>query len=238
MKKTSIVCVCVLLMCSTAPNENADIWILGDSTVCTYSNHPAKRVGWAQVLPNCLTLNSSHVHNKAISGRSSKDFVNYKNGWNSFKDSIHPGDYVIIEFGHNDEVKDDPNLGTLPGSTFEQYLSIYIDYSKSVRANPVLVTPIERNEWANNSIEHSHVKPYGDYPQAIRNLARSKNIDLVDLTALTTSLYERIGKEATARLFVNADHTHINEAGANQVAELFVNDIVSQRIEPFSHWVK
>jgi lysophospholipase L1-like esterase len=225
-------------MCTTSPNKKSEIWVLGDSTVSNYINHPAHRVGWAQVLPNYLITNSVVVHNKAISGRSSKDFVNYENGWNSFKDSISAGDYVIIEFGHNDELKDDPALGTLPGSTFEKYLSIYIDYSKNIGAIPILATPIERNVWANNTIEPSHVKPYGDYPQAIRNLAKSKNIDLVDMTTLTTELYERIGEEYTTGLFVTDDQTHINEAGANQVAKLFVNDIVSQKIKPFSNWVK
>jgi pectinesterase len=117
-------------------------------------------------------------------------------------------------------------------------LSIYIDYSKSIGAIPILATPIERNEWANNAVEPSHIKPYGDYPQAIRNLAKSKNIDMVDMTTLTTALYERMGKESATNLFVTNDQTHINEAGANQVAKLFVNDIVSQGVKPFSNWVK
>ena len=238
MKKLLLVCVYGLLLCTTSPNKKSEIWVLGDSTVCNYVNHPAHRVGWTQALPKFLITNSVEVHNKAISGRSSKDFVNYENGWNSFKDSIGAGDYVIIEFGHNDELWDDPALGTLPGSTFEQQLSTYIDYSKDIGAIPILATPIERNVWANNTIEPSHVKSYGDYPQAIRNLAKSKNIDLVDMTTLTAALYEKIGKESTTKLFVTGDQTHINEAGADQVAKLFVNDIVSQKIKPFSHWVK
>jgi lysophospholipase L1-like esterase len=250
MKNLLLVFVCGFLMCTTSSNttspdtntastnQKPKIWVLGNSTVCNYVNHPAHRVGWAQVLPNYLNTNNVEVHNKAISGRSSKDFVSYANGWNSFKDSISANDYVIIEFGHNDEVRNDPALGTLPGSTFERYLSIYVDYSKSVGAIPILATPIERNEWANNAIEPSHVKSYGDYPQAIRNLAKSKNIDLVDMTALTTELYERIGQESTTKLFVTDDRTHINEAGANQIAKLFVNDITSQGIKPFSNWVK
>lgn len=248
MKYLLLVFICGFLMCSNSPNTTSPnttasstkpkIWVLGNSTVCNYTNHPAHRVGWAQALPNFLNTNSVEVHNKAISGRSSKDFVNYANGWNSFKDSISANDYVIIEFGHNDEAIDNPALGTLPGSTFERYLSIYIDYSKRIGAIPILATPIERNEWANNAIEPSHIKPYGDYPQAIRNLAKSKNIDLVDMTALTTKLYERIGKESTTRLFVTNDNTHINGAGANQITKLFVNDIISQGIRPFSNWVK
>jgi lysophospholipase L1-like esterase len=177
-------------------------------------------------------------YRKAISGRCSKDFITYQNGWNSFKDSISAGDYVIIEFGHNDENKDDTARETFPGSTFEKYLSIYIDYAISVGAIPILATPIERDEWANNVVEPSHIKPYGDYPQAIRNLAKSKNIALVDMTNLTTALYQKLGKDSTTKLFVFNDATHIVENGAIQIANLFVNDIVAQGLKPISNWVR
>lgn len=92
--------------------------------------------------------------------------------------------------------------------------------------------------FANNSVEPSHIKPYGDYPQAIRNLAKSKKIALVDMTTLTAALYQRLGKDSTTKLFVFHDNTHIIEAGAIQVAKLFVDDIVSQGLKPISYWVK
>ena len=273
MKKVLLLCSCVfLIFATTATTSKHKIWILGDSTLCHYSSddgYTVKRVGWADVLQSFLNTDSSEVHNKAISGESSKHFVNCDNGWNTFKDSISSGDIVIIEFGHNDEkYKTKDTIGVRPDS-FKIYLSMYVDFALSKGAIPILGTPIARNKWGGDTINYDHIVKdsikigtettysfvvtdtnatkdslygYYDYPPVTIELAKEKNIGVVDMRKLTEAYFESIGKTAADSLFAvktdgTLDQTHINNTGALAVCKLFVDNVVSQKLSPLYTWV-
>jgi pectinesterase len=235
----------LLMAASTTPKHS--LYVVGDSTSCLYASTEAPRTGWGQVLQDYFKPESVAVVDKALSGRSSKSFY-VEGAWAPVKALLQKGDYVIIAFAHNDEKTDDTARGTLPGSTFEQYLSIYIDDAKAAGAIPLLVTPIERNGWTNSTtVKASH----GAYPQAIRDLAAKKGIGVVDLTALTTARYQQLGQDTTTnKLFMNlaagvwpnyptgnTDNTHLQVRGANEVAKLLTADIVKQKLTTLSGWV-
>jgi lysophospholipase L1-like esterase len=242
-----------MLIAAAAAPEKHRIWVLGDSTLSVYDASVYPRKGWAQVLQERFNADSVEIRDKALSGRSSKSFYTDKAGWPAFKDQIRAGDYVVVEFGHNDE-KTDTALSTLPGSTFEQYLSLYIDFAKKVGAIPILATPIQRNSWNGDgkTMSQSHViAGRGDYPQAIRNLAASRNVALVDMTKLTEDFLEGIGKAAATKLYLNlapgaypnypdgnTDNTHLHENGARAFANLFAENLVSRKLAPIGNWVK
>lgn len=238
MLRSLSICLGVMSISATyyAPGKH-NIWILGDSTASLYSTSGSQR-GWAQLLPELFNPDSAEIQDKALAGRSSKSFLTDRAGWPAFKDLIKAGDYVVIQFGHNDE-KTMEFLSTLPGSTFEQHQMIYVDHARKVGAIPILATSIQRNFWESDgkTLQHSHVIPgRGDYPQATRNLAASKQVALVDMAKLTEDYLEGIGMAAANRLFI--DKAHLNVAGARAFAKLFTDDLVRQKLVPIQNWLK
>lgn len=217
-----------------ASASGATAYLIGDSTVSLYSSTLYPRMGWGQVFQNYFN-SSLTVSDKARSGRSSKSFYD-EGAWSPVKSVLKSGDYVFIQFGHNDE-KTDPVLHTDPYTTYQQYLSIYIDDARSKGAIPILVTPVERNSWSNGTIKATH----GNYPDAVRKLASSKSVPLIDLTAGSTARYISLGQTYTTwNVFMNlyagqypnypngnADNTHFQQNGADIIARLVVGAIRS-----------
>ena len=148
--------------------EPIRIALIGDSTVASYAKPPEDRpdlTGWGQVLGE-LFQEHVKVSNHAASGRSSKSFYD-EGAWTPIRTALRAGDMVLIQFGHNDEKADDATRYTEPFTTFEQYLSIYIDDAIAKGATPILITPINRNNWSNGTVRDTH----GNYPVAMRQLA-------------------------------------------------------------------
>lgn len=157
------------------------------------------------------------------------------------RNALRKGDYVLIQFGHNDEKTDDAARGTDPFTTFQQYLSTYLDDTQAKNAIPILLTPINRNNWSGGTLKDTH----GDYAVAIRQLAQSRKVSLVDATLLTKTYFERIGQTATTDLFMNLDpgespnypngnedNTHLQEKGARLVAQMILADLYRQNLAP------
>jgi lysophospholipase L1-like esterase len=250
MKKILVLCLPAFLIAAIHMTAKPRLYIVGDSTACIYPSSQYPRTGWAQVLQNFFTIDSVQVADSALSGRSSKSF--YDEGhWTPIKNGLRKGDCVIIQFGHNDEKTDDAARGTLPNTTFKQYLSIYIDDAAAKGATPILATPVERNSWSGTTLKSTHVTADGDYPQAIRDLAAAKKIGLIDATKLTKAFLEKIGNDSATELFMNleagkwpnypdgnSDNTHLRETGAKAVAQIIAADIARQKLPPLYAWIK
>ncbi len=224
----------VLLISMSVAARAATAYLIGDSTVSLYSSSVFPRMGWGQVFQNYFQ-STLVVSDKALSGRSSKSFYD-EGAWSPIKSALRSGDYVFIQFGHNDE-KSDPALHTDPYTTYQQYLSIYINDARAKGAIPILVTPVERNSWSNGVVKPTH----GDYPAAMRALASSKGTPLIDLTAGSTNKYNSSGQTYTTwSIFMNlkagqypnypngnTDNTHFQQNGANIIASLVAGAIRS-----------
>ena len=219
-----------------ATSKTPSLWVIGDSTASIYASDLYPRMGWAQALsdyyaPACVT-----VQDKALSGRSSKSFYD-EGDWTPIKNALRAGDWVVIQFGHNDEKSDDPTLYTDPFTTYEMYLTYYITDTLAKGATPILATSINRNDWSNGVLQDTH----GNYPVAMRQLAAAKNVDLVDATALTKTYFTKIGQTATTALFMdlapgqfpnypngNTDNTHLQDKGAHTIAQMILADMYRQ----------
>lgn len=213
------------------------VYVIGDSTASVYTQELYPRMGWAQPLQDYFPAACAEVQDKALSGRSSKSFYD-EGAWTPIARQLRAGDFVLIQFGHNDEKRDDASRYADPYGSYQQYLSRYIDDTLASGATPILLTSIERNKWNAGKLASTH----GDYPEAVRQLAQTRAVRLVDMTTITHDYLENIGEGAATKLFMNlspgespnypsgnSDNTHLQERGAHAVAELALAELARQR---------
>lgn len=215
------------------------LFLAGDSTVADQDLSPW--ASWGQFITPYFNT-SIVVANYAASGASLASFK-ARNRWSKILELIEKGDYVMIEFGHNDEKQRGEGAG--PWSSYTDLLKAYV---KSVRAKggiPILLTPLQRRVFG----ENGRLKPtHGDYPDAVREVAKSLSVPLIDLTKMSTILYEAFGDDDSKHAFVHypknsfpgqdkalKDNTHFNDFGANEIALCVVRGIKDLEIDLESH---
>jgi lysophospholipase L1-like esterase len=190
------------------------IALIGDSTVASYDQPPADRpdlTGWGQVLGEFFDRRVE-IRNFALSGRSSKSFIR-EGRWQPVLDS--KPDYLFIQFGHNDQHKDD--RGTAPDKDFLDFLRQYIDESRAAKITPVLVTPVARRTFDNGTATTT-LTPYAD---AMKKVGREQHVPVIDLHAASFDLFSRLGDEGSADLTASAaDRTHFSRKGGRAMARL------------------
>jgi len=206
------------------------IYVVGDSTAASYAVGEIPRAGWGQALPLFLHPETV-VANEAVSASSSKSFAD-AGRLDRILAVIRPDDVLLISFGHGD-ASQDPTRHTDPWTTYQEQLCRYVTGARAVRALPVLVTPVERRRFTADGVAYlSH----GEYPDAMRALAAVTCTPLIDLTALSFTLWSRLGPEATKDYFLwldaggsprfpsgISDDTHLQAHGAIEVARLVVS---------------
>jgi lysophospholipase L1-like esterase len=191
------------------------IALIGDSTVASYQNPQAERptlTGWGQVFSSYFR-DSVEIKNHAVSGRSSKSFLR-EGRWEPVL--AEKPNYLFIQFGHNDQ----PGKGdrtTDPDSDFQDNLRKYIDDARTIGSVPILVTPVARRIFENGHARTT-LTPYAD---AMKKVAKEKNVAIVDLHAVSFDLYDERGDEATAYFSPSRDdRTHFSRKGAIEIARL------------------
>jgi lysophospholipase L1-like esterase len=205
------------------------VYIAGDSTVMTYraSLNLYPQQGWGAHLPEWFNAGIS-FSNHAIGGRSSRSFVE-DGHLQAILDVIQPGDYLLIQFGHND-ASSDATRHTDPFTTYKQYLKMYIDGARQHSATPVLITPVGRR--STNS-DGTFKNDFPDYCTAMKQLGTETSTPVIDLMSRSISFYNSIGFAATANvhLWLQAgqypnwpngvsDSTHFQEYGSVEIARL------------------
>lgn len=219
--------------------QRITVYLAGDSTVSNYRRNKAPRAGWGQVLDGKFNKKII-VKNKASSGRSSKSFID-EGRLNKILKQMKKGDYLFIQFGHNDAKLEDPNRYTEPFTTFNSYLKQYIDGARKKGAIPILITPVERRRF---SADGDALDSHGRYPAAIRELARQENVPLIDLTAKSKQLFQQLGPVKTKDFFLwlpagehpnypegVQDNTHFQKDGAEKIASLVIEGIKELELE-------
>lgn len=196
------------------------IYLVGDSTVTDQPYEPA--ASWGQMLPRFFNSGIA-IANHAESGETMKSFIA---GLRFAKvlEGLKQGDYLLIQFGHNDQKKQWPQTYAEAQTTYKDYLNIFISEARLRGATPVLITSMQRRTFDNNGkIQNSH----GSYPQAVRKVAKEKNIVLIDLDFMSVKLYEALGVDKAPLAFNDngKDATHHNNYGAYQLAESVVQSI-------------
>lgn len=207
-------------------NNVPTVFLCGNSTVVDQDNEPW--ASWGQMIPRFFN-DSICFANYAESGESANTFIaagRLKKALTQMK----PGDYLFMEFGHNDQKQKGPGKGAY--YSFMTSLKTFIDEARARGAQPVLVTPTQRRSFDDNGkIRDTHE----DYPEAMRWLATKENIPLIDLNEMTRTLYEAMGVEPSKKAFVHypagtypgqtkdfADNTHFNPYGAYQISKCII----------------
>ena len=201
-----------------ALTTNVTIHIAGDSTAAIF---PATdpRVGWGAVLGNDFGPGVT-VHDAAQSGRSSKSFID-EGFWSAVKTTIKPGDYVFIEFGHNDEKFGDTARYTIPNTSYRYYLKTYIAETRALGGFAVLLTSIARRQFSGATVPDSHAA----YTAAVLAVGAETGTPVIDLQAKTNAWLTTLGSAASAPYFAPGDTTHLNYLGAVAVAAMVVQGI-------------
>lgn len=221
--------VCESIRIEPADTSVITVFLCGNSTVVDQDNEPW--ASWGQMIPRFFNSEVS-IANYAESGESANSFI-AAGRLNKALSQIKPGDYLFMEFGHNDQKQKGPGKGAY--YSFMTSLKTFIDEAHARGAHPVLVTPTQRRTFdANGHIRHTHA----DYPEAMRWLAAKENVPLIDLNTITCTLYEALGPESSKCAFVHypagtypgqtkafADDTHFNTYGAYQIAKCVIEGI-------------
>ncbi|MBL6446697.1 rhamnogalacturonan acetylesterase [Fulvivirga sp. 29W222] len=215
-------------------DDEITIFLVADSTV---ANKPFKNgnpeKGWGQVFPLYFE-NGVRIENHAVNGRSTKSFMG-EGRWNKVLSLIHPGDYVIIEFGHNDQKIKDPNRYADPDTAYRANLKKYIADTRAKGGKPVLATPIVRRKFDERG---KLVDTHGKYPEVVRQVAKEEKVPLLDLEEKTGELLINYGAESSKQLFLHikpgeysslpdgrTDNTHLSPYGAFRVCDLVIEEV-------------
>jgi lysophospholipase L1-like esterase len=207
------------------------IYLAGDSTMAQKETNKRPETGWGEALGACSNPAAVRVVNRAMNGRSTKSFV-AEGRWQAIVDSLKPGDYVVIQFGHNDEKVNTP-IGTSPAE-YGANLSRFVDEVREKDATPILVTPTARRLFENDTITDSH----GAYPDVVRALRQQKKVPFVDMLVKSEQVIGRYGQDSSAVLYLHLlpgqhpnypngvdDNTHFSPLGAREMAGIFVDYI-------------
>lgn len=214
------------------------IHVIGDSTVATYQSKYYPQTGWGQVIGSFFNSNQVNINNVAIGGRSSKTF--YTDGrLASLKSSVKAGDYIFIQFGHNDRYFGS-NARQVPLDSFSYFLKIYLDSAKSWNAIPVLVSPMVMNAWASNGTMRNVFTENGsDYRGVMETLAKEQDVAFVDLnmrsyedckkwgqTYITSFLYHSYDSTDYPNWpSGSSDGTHFQENGSVSNSRWIANEV-------------
>lgn len=260
----SVMAVVVFLSAFRADNV-ITIFTIGDSTMANKDIKGGKlERGWGMMLRHCFS-DDVRVDNHAQNGRSSKSFID-EGRWDKVLGLIKPGDYVFIQFGHNDE-KPDEKRHTVPGSTFDDNLRKFVRETRERGGIPVLFNSVVRRNFSGSKTAVTDddlrtnssaglkegevlIDTHGDYIVAPLNVAREMNVPFVDANRITHDLEQSLGVEGSKKLHMwylpgetpsqpegRQDNTHYNIYGASVVARLLADE-ASRQVPALKKYVR
>lgn len=220
------------------------LYLIGDSTV----NTPTKgQQGWGTPLPEFFDLTKISIENRARGGRSSRTYFS-EGLWQEVFDKLQPGDFVLMQFGHNDsgpvndnfrargsirgtgeEIEEIDNLITKKHEvvhSFGWYLRRYISDAKAKGATPIVLSPVPRNNWPNGGKDGKVARASNDYGKWAKEVAMHSGVPFIDLNEISAAHYETLGPEKVkSEYFTEADNTHTSPAGARRNAASVVEGL-------------
>lgn len=236
MKKFCLIGL-VIAMAFALPPSKTKVWLIGDSTMANKDVRAYPETGWG--MPFKYFFDSTvEVDNRAKNGRSTQSFID-EGLWKPVVENLNEGDYVFIQFGHNDEVPTKKTYTT--EEQFKANLIRYVNETRAKKAVAVLITPVARRKF--DSTGHI-VSTHQLYSEIVRSVAAQLNVPLIDLDKRSQALLQQFGPETSKLLYNhlqpgehpnypkgNTDDTHFNELGARKMAELVLEGIREQKLE-------
>ncbi len=223
--------LCMTLLGLGLLANGADIYLAGDSTMCNYGSKQAPQQGWGHELP-ALVNAGTKVVNLAVGGRSVKSFRS-EGRWEKLLENVKEGDYVVIQFGHNDSNKKDQNRYARHNGEFRELLKTCIAEVREKKANPVLATVTCRWAFTDDNTKISNGTP-GAYAAAARAVAEAEKVPVIDLNTIGRTKLLEAGPEETKKYYMVAtgkkDNLHLTEDGAKAYAGWFVEAAKAQNL--------
>ncbi|HEX8138085.1 MAG TPA: rhamnogalacturonan acetylesterase [Pyrinomonadaceae bacterium] len=197
------------------------VFLLGDSTVCDQPREPYS--SWGQMLTRFFRPGVA-VANHAESGESLRSSLGARR-LEKVLSLMKPGDYLFIQYGHNDEKEKGEGVGAF--TTYKAALKKFVAGARSRGGLPVLITPMHRRTFdASGHVTNSH----GDYPDAVRQVAREEGVALIDLNAASKLFYEALGPGRSGLAFKEGDGTHHSNYGSYELARMIVEGIKANKL--------
>ncbi|UYQ94035.1 rhamnogalacturonan acetylesterase [Chitinophaga horti] len=242
--RRSFLLLTILLVASSfmwmAPKPT--LYIIGDSTVRNGDGSGGNgQWGWGSLVAPYFDTARIAIKNHAIGGRSSRTFIT-EGRWDKVLEALKPGDYVMMQFGHNDAGPLDDTArarGSIRGIgneskdiynpirkqhetvySYGHYLRKYIRDAKSKGATPIVCSPVPRDNWKDGKVKRGNE----DYGKWAKEIATAEGVPFVDLNNLIADEYQGLGEEKVKALF-HGDHTHTSKAGAELNAQVVANGI-------------
>lgn len=239
MKKLFAFISGIVLLAFTLPEKKKiKIFLAGDSTIAIKETKAYPETGWGMPFINFWDSTVTVV-NRAKNGRSTKTFLS-EGLWKSIIDEAKEGDYVIIQFGHNDESVEKKERYATP-DTFKMNLTRFIKETREKKAIPILFTPVSRRKFDK---EGNAVETHKEYSALTKEVAKEQNTLFIDLDEKSRALYQQFGPENSKWLFLQLapgehpnypegrnDNTHFNELGARLIAQLVLKELKTLNIE-------
>lgn len=239
MKKLVVILTAFVIFAFSMPEKKKiKIFLAGDSTMSIKDEKAFPETGWG--MPFVYFWDTTvTVVNKAKNGRSTKTFIS-EGLWQSIMDEAHEGDYIFIQFGHNDEAKEKKERYATP-DTFRMNLKRFITGAKEKKAIPILLTPVSRRKFDTNGIV---IETHPEYSAYVKDVAEQEKVLFIDLDTKSRELYQQFGAQNSKLLFLQIqpgehpnypdgkeDNTHFNELGARLVAQIVLKEIKGLNLE-------
>lgn len=214
------------------------LFMAGDSTMSIKKTEKLPETGWG--MPFAKMFNETvKVDNRAANGRSTRTFIS-EGKWQSIVNDVQEGDYVMIQFGHNDQSKEKEDRYTSP-EDYKKNLELFVANVQAKNATPILLTPVVRRRFDK---EGKFYDVHGVYPNLVREVAKEQHVLLIDMHLKTEQLLIQYGKDESKKMFLHLDtaqhinypkgvkdDTHLNEYGAQLFAELAKKGLQELNIE-------
>jgi pectinesterase len=226
-----------------APPTGPTLFLAGDSTMADKPDPAHPERGWGQLF-RALVRPPLRLDNRAINGRSTKSFRD-EGRWDDLMDSLSPGDWVVIQFGHNDQKLADPARFTEPDGEFRTNLQRFVRETRARGGHPLLATPIVRRRFDDRG---AFFDSHGGYPNVVRAVAAEEGVPLLEMEGVTRELVRSHGVEGSRALYLHFvpgehptlpaglhDDTHLSELGARRVAELAAREMVRLHLPVVRH---
>ena len=233
----------IFIMLGSAPllisqQRPVTIFLAGDSTMAGKLPEKRPETGWGEMLGSHFKGGIVTVDNRAQNGRSTKTFLS-EGKWKTIIDDLKKGDYVFIQFGHNDSSKDKGERYTSPDD-YRRNLIRFIWDVRTKEATPVLLTPVMRRRFDKDG---KFYDTHGEYPDIVRTIAREYDVPLIDMQRMSEAVIVKYGVEGSKKLFLQLkpgespnypkgvdDNTHFSPLGAEEMAKLAIEGIRERKL--------
>jgi DNA sulfur modification protein DndE len=236
MKKLFLLSI-VIFFAFRPAEKQIQVFLIGDSTLSTKKPGDAPETGWGMVLQDYFETDKVSVQNHAQNGRSTKSFIN-EGRWTAVLKDLKPGDYVFIQFGHNDQKDKDTTRFTTPNGDYRKNLIRFVKETQAKGGKAVLITPVMRRRFDEKG---AFTDTHGEYPAAVKAVASELKVPVIDLHTKSGEVIKSMGSEASKELFMHLeggvyarapkgliDDTHFSGYGASVMAGIVADGIKNQ----------